>query len=101
MNKRLTLHSMLVSALGNSNVYFQPPESVKINYPCIIYSKDYIATKFADNNPYFNEKRYKIILIEKDPDSSILDDVLLLNKCVFDRYYISNNMHHNVFTIYF
>lgn len=31
------------------NVYFQPPESVKLLYPCIVYKRSAGDTRFADN----------------------------------------------------
>ena len=37
---RLILHDELITLLGSSNVYFQPPTSIKMNYPCIIYKLD-------------------------------------------------------------
>ena len=39
MDRRLQLHEELCSVLGSRNVYFQPPETIKLTYPCIIYSK--------------------------------------------------------------
>lgn len=39
MGTRLELQSKLVELLGSKHVYYQPPESVKIEYPAIVYSK--------------------------------------------------------------
>ena len=39
MASRLNLHNSLIEALGTKSVYFQPPESVKLVYPCIIYEE--------------------------------------------------------------
>ena len=35
-----------------ANVYFQPPENVKLIYPCIIYSRTRIDGTFANNDVY-------------------------------------------------
>jgi len=41
-NRRIQLHEILCDVLGTRNVYFQPPESVDMNYPAIgIFEKQY------------------------------------------------------------
>ncbi|MEI7479591.1 MAG: hypothetical protein WCK25_04690, partial [Actinomycetes bacterium] len=69
MAPRLELQAILVNLLGSNNVYFQPPPSLKMNYPCIVYSREYINTQFANNTPYKHKKRYHVIVIDSNPDS--------------------------------
>lgn len=83
------------------NVYFQPPESVKLLYPCIIYNRSSGDTQFADNNPYVFQKRYQVMVIDPDPDSEILEKVASMPMCVMDRHYTANNLNHDVFNLYF
>ena len=52
MNRRLELHSKLVQLIGNNNVYFQPPASVKMSYPCVVYNIGNGEAKRADNQLY-------------------------------------------------
>ena len=52
MNSRLKLHNILVEILGSGNVYFQPPESITLKYPCIIYGRVGIDAVHADNKLY-------------------------------------------------
>jgi hypothetical protein len=73
MAPRLQLHELL--QLITPHVYFQPPENVKLEYPCIIYKRDFADTKFADNEPYAFKKRYMVTVIDRDPDSDIPDKV--------------------------
>ena len=40
MAPRLDLQKLLVELLGSDNVYFQPPPSVQMNYPAIVYKLD-------------------------------------------------------------
>jgi len=35
-DRRLKLHEILCGILNTRNAYFQPPESVKMNYPAIV-----------------------------------------------------------------
>ena len=37
VDRRNDLQKLLVEVLGSKNVYFQPPESVKMKYPAIVY----------------------------------------------------------------
>ena len=99
MGSRLGLQDLLETLVDN--VYFQPPESLKLNYPCIVYSRSDMDTKFADDIPYAHSKQYQLIVIDKDPDSSIPGKVALLPMCTFDRHYTANNLNHDIFDIYY
>ena len=101
MGTRIQLQSLLETLLESRNVYFQPPPSVKMKYPCIVYSLSDIDTKFADNNPYSNSRRYQLTAIDPNPDSTIPDKLALLPMCIFDRSYTADNLNHYVFNIYF
>lgn len=101
MGTRLALQTLLEATLGSRNVYFQPPPSFKMVYPCIRYERSSATTRFADDGPYFLEKKYKVTLIDKNPDSLILDKIALLKKCYFDRHYVAEGLNHDVFTISF
>lgn len=101
MAPRLELQAKLVSILGSGNVYFQPPSSIQMVYPCIVYELDDMWTDFADNNPYSLRKRYQATVIDRNPDSAIPNQVAMLPTCVFDRFYKADNLNHHVFTLFF
>ena len=101
MAQRSALQSLLVTILGNTNVYFQPPPSLAMKYPCIVYKLDDLSTTYADNRPYNHMKRYQITHIDVDPDSTIPDFIRDLPFCSFDRAYPANNVNHQIFNIYF
>ena len=101
MAPRLELQAVLVNLLWSNNVYFQPPPSLKMNYPCIVYSREYINTQFADNNPYKLKKRYHVTVIDSNPDSDIPDKVSELPLCSYNRFYIANGLNHDIFNLYF
>lgn len=83
------------------HVYYQPPPSFRIAYPCIVYSLSSIDTKFADNIPYAHQKQYSVTVIDKNPDSMIVDKVANLPRCSFDRMYTADNLYHWAFTIHY
>lgn len=101
MGSRLALHDIFVAIPGVLKVYFQPPESVKLEYPCIVYSRNSRDTKFADDSPYINKIRYQVKVIDKNPDSIIPEKVANMPMCTFDRHYTANNLNHDVYNLYF
>lgn len=100
MNSRLELHEKLCVILGSRNVYYQPPESVKMKYPAIVYSRSNIINRHANDSVYMQSPAYEVIVIDKNPDSMIVDRLSLLPKCRFDRHYEADNLNHDIFTIY-
>lgn len=101
MASRLELHEEFCSILGSRNVYFQPPESVKLQYPCIVYSLASVETRHADNKVYNGFDRYDGIVIDYDPDSTIPKSILFhFEMCSLDRCYTSDNLNHWSFTLH-
>ena len=101
MASRLELQTLLENVLGSYNVYYQPPESLLIKYPAIVYSRDSIKTNYANDNVYTIVKSYEVIVIDKDPDSLIVDKVGAIPSCKFIRNYTVDNLNHDIFTIQF
>lgn len=85
----------------SKNVYFVEPENLKMVYPCILYERGYEDTKYADNLPYAHKKRYRVTVIDEDADSGIPDKVKLLPYSAFDRHFVSDDLHHDVYNVYF
>ena len=100
MSDRIELQRTLESILGSRNVYFQPPENLKLSYPCIVYNLSSIHTLNSDDMKYRVNKAYMITLIDKNPDSQFIDKLLELKLCRYDRHYVSDNLNHECFTIY-
>lgn len=100
MNSRIELHEKLCELLGSRNVYYQPPESVKIEYPAIVYSKNNIRSTFANGAAYSFSCRYELIVIDKKPDNPVVEKLLMLPYCSHDRTYKADNLNHDVLTIY-
>ena len=105
MASRLDLHAELANVLASinypQNVYFQPPESVRMKYPCIVYEKSGGHNRFADNRPYYFEERYKVTAIDRDPDSALVRTIAMhFPKNHYDQHFIHDNLYHDVFTIY-
>lgn len=99
---RIELSEILNGLIGiPKRVYWQPPATVKMSYPCIIYKLDDIDAEFADNNPYTLTKKYVVMAVTKDPDSDLPDKLAQLPMCTMNRAYTSDNLYHYVFDLYF
>lgn len=99
MGRRQQLHQLLKDLCDH--VYFQPPANVQMQYPCIVYNRDYAETLYAGNFPYRNTPRYQVTVIDQDPDSAIPNKVAALPTSSFERYYAADNLNHDVFTLFF
>lgn len=99
MGSRLDLQILLETI--TAHVYFQPPESLKMIYPCIVYERSSDSVKYADNQRYFGKKRYQVTVIDANPDSTIPDLVSLLPECAFERHFTADNLNHDIYYLYF
>lgn len=100
-DRRLQLHEILVKTLGSSNVYFQPPETIKLKYPCIIYTRDGDSTLQANDGLYRRIIRYTVTVIDKNPDSKIPDRIAQLKYCSFNRHFTYEGLNHDVFELFY
>lgn len=101
MASRIELQKELEKLLGSRNVYYQSPETFKMEYPAIRYSKSDIDTKFANNKLYMHKNKYEIIVIDRKPDNLVIDELLKLPMCTYDRHYTADNLNHDVLTLYY
>ena len=101
MGSRLELQAVLEDILGSKFVYYQPPSSIHMNYDAIKYSKKDIESRYANNSKYINMKCYEITVISRKADSPVIDKLLALPYCSFDRGYTADNLYHDVFTLFY
>lgn len=99
---RLHLQELLEDILGSrGKVYFQPPENLKLQYPCIVYSFDTERTDYADNAKYRHHILYQVTYIDRDPDGVVSSKLSDLPFSVMSRTFTSNELNHAVFNLYF
>ena len=101
MSSREELHEILCEKLGSRNVYYQPPSSIQMGYPAIRYSKMRITSKYANDKKYLLKDSYEIIVISRRADNPVIKKILEMDYCSYDRHYISDNLHHDVLTLYY
>lgn len=101
MGTRLELHSDLKEILGTSNVYFQPPATLQMKYPCIVYQRSPDNIRFADNEVYTTKRRYSITIIDRNADTELPDKVLEIGQGRLDRIFTSDNLNHYIIDLYY
>lgn len=101
MASRLDLQSKLEELLGSRNVYYQPPESIKMDYPAIRYFRKNIRDNFADNARYSKMNCYELIVIDRRPDNPVIEKILELPYSSYERSYRAENLNHDALTLYF
>lgn len=100
MAERIELQRALEAIDGVRKVYFQPPENVRMEYPCIRYKISRDNTNFANNGRYLNKVCYSLSIIDSRPDSPIVDDVRNLPYCRLTQVYAVDGLNHFVFEIF-
>jgi len=95
---RLQLQSLLEEI--TEHVYFQPPATLQMQYPCIRYERNGGNVQRGSNKPYRRAKRYQITVIDRSPDSTLPDQVEELNFSEFDRWFAADNLNHWVFNVF-
>lgn len=101
MTKRLELHEILCAALGSRNVYYQPPESIKMTYPCIVYEKDSRRNTHADDTPYITKQSYSVTVISKNADFDVSEKIATMPYSSFNRTFKTENLYHDVYQLYY
>lgn len=99
---RIEFRNELQRVMGANKLYFQPPDGTKLMYPCCIYKLQSIETRHADDTIYRRYKCYSVTIIDPHPDSEFPDKILdIFEYSKFDRMFVTDNLNHYVFTIYY
>ena len=101
MATRQELQSKLEEILGSRHVYFQPPESTKMEYPAIVFSLKDKRISYANGTPYSIDNVYELIVISRLPNDTVLEKLLNLQYCTYERQYKSDNLYHDVLNLYY
>lgn len=98
---RMKIQEFLETLIESKNVYFQPPENVKMKYPCVVYRLSSTDDRYADNIKYRYTKRYDVTLITKNPEDWRIECLLKLPMSALNRSYSVDYLNHYVFSLYY
>lgn len=97
---RLELQAELEEILGSRNVYFNPPPTIKMKYPAIVYHFSNVEKDKANNGAYLIHKFYSVTLIHRDPDNDVVDKLLERNYEMVSQPYTAEGLYHYAFETY-
>lgn len=99
---REDLQSIFEMIEGVEAAYFQPPPTLKMRYPCIVYQLDEAWIRHADNWPYAEHAQYSVIVIDPDPDTQIPKRLRRrLPMCRPSRPYTANKLNHYPHSLFY
>lgn len=101
MRRKSELSLLLHTLPVNDEIHFQPPESVKLEYPCVLYEFDNYRDFNANDRKHITREKYIVTHIYKDPTQNLRETIMSLFIYVyFDRVFVADNLYHDVYTVY-
>lgn len=89
---------------NTENVYYDPPESIRMDFPCFRFELNNIDVKHADNKAYAKKPRWAVTYITRDLEEieEVAEEMLEhFQYCNFDTSFRADNLQHAVFNLYF
>lgn len=100
--RRYEFSDLLKKVTGITTTYYQPPESIKMVYPCIVYEKARPFVAKANDHAYLTMQAYDVQVICKDPDNTYAEKLLdAFSYASFGSRFVSDNLYHDNLTIYY
>lgn len=100
-NRRIKLQKLLEQLLGSDDVYYQPPETKKMNYPAIRYKLEGIRDEYANDHRYGSRRYYDLTVISRTPDHPVINKILELPYTSYVSHYASDGLNHDKIRIYY
>lgn len=100
MRTRTELQDYLENLLGSRNVYYQPPASLQMRYPAIVYKRNPARNRHSEDNVYLQNDSYELTVISRDPDIPVVVELSRLPLCRWDARYVGENLYHDRFTLF-
>lgn len=100
MQPRIDLQSELSKLAGH--VYFQPPTGLKMQFPAIVYELEAVHMRKANNKPYMTHFCYTVTYIDTTyNENKILEILDAFDMISLSRNFVSDNLYHTVFKLYY
>ncbi len=98
------LRAQLYLIHDTENVYYDPPESIRMDFPCFRFELNNFDVSHADNKAYSKKPRWAVTYITRDIEEieQVAEEMLEHFKyCNFDTSFRADNLEHAVFNLYF
>lgn len=97
---RLNLQQQLLKLAPKA--WYQKPPSNQMTYPCFVYKAIEPNVVRADNKAYLFTPQYEILYISATENDDIWETMLnTFDYCSVGRKYVSDNLYHYVFNVYY
>lgn len=90
----------VISPYGG-NVYFQPPENIKLKFPCILFEVSSMDLTHADNTLYERVIQFSVMYISKTTNEDVVDKLTALPYSWFERHFVQDGLNHYIFRIFY
>lgn len=98
------LRDILYTIHNTENVYYDPPTSIQMKFPCFRFTMNNTNVTYADNFTYLRKPRWTVTYITRD-----VEDIEPLIKDMFDNFkylvqetqFKAENLQHVVFNLYY
>lgn len=106
MDRRLKfdeeLRNLQLEVLGYQHTYFEPPESVRMQYDAVVYSRNSFNVRRADNKSYSVRDGYEVTVISRDPETQLPKALQEhFERCAPGRFFVRDNLYQFPFTIFY
>ena len=99
---RVELQEKLEAILGSLEVYFQPPETIRMSYPAIVYDLYRVQQRFANDFLYRKAPGWSVTIIDRNEEVDWVYKMLdSFAYCSVERIYTADNLAHYSFIIYY
>lgn len=97
---RLRFHNALQAYVGNNiKLYFNPPEDLKLQIPCIRYSLSTFNVRHADDQVHRAVPIYDVTLVTRDVDDPLIEKLVKFPGSRFDRTYRDSSLCYATYRI--
>lgn len=103
MKHKNDVGDILSNVIGDEDlVHFQPSESIKLTFPCILFKFEGFKDFFANDGRHMLREKYSVTHVYQNPEADLKEEILsAFLFASFDRQYIADNLYHDVYTIYY
>ena len=102
LTRKVELITEALKHIGISNVYFEPPQSIKLKYPCAVFKRGVISSRHAGNIIYKIDDSFDLTYIRLDPDDDMTHDILnIFRQIRHTRTFVADGLHHDQYKLYY
>lgn len=99
--RREDFQEHLKKVFDGVEVYYMPPESIRMTYPCFVINLDHVDNLYSNGCIYSSRICFTVTYISRHVDDYIIGDMLNAQLYTsFDRVYVADNLRHYVFGVY-